>query len=178
VTTPARTFIDCARHVDRPWALAIADAVRRRYQLAPPDLVAAAARNPTAPGHPAPLWAAGLARTEPESPLESLCRAVIVLGGHPEPIAQVWLATHRGPIRADLLDRGGRVMIEADGRLKYETPRTLWDEKLREDAARDLGLEVVRFTMADYRNPRPWLVRFERALRRAEARGGPPPYRP
>jgi very-short-patch-repair endonuclease len=98
--------------------------------------------------------------------LESLARAVVVLDGHPAPRSQVWLRTARGDVRVDLLDPGGRVIIEADGRVKYTTPETLWQEKLREDALRATGREMVRFTYRDYLDPGPWLTHYRAALQR------------
>jgi hypothetical protein len=170
VTTPDRTVIDCARHLDRPWSLAVADAARRYCRVGRRQLQEAADRNPCAPGHPVAVWVAGLAEPKAESPLESLARAVVVLGGHPPPRLQIWLTTSRGMVRVDLLDVGGRVVIEADGRMKYTDPGALWREKLREDALRATGREVVRFTFRDYRSPGPWLRRYRQALARAEVR--------
>lgn len=46
-------------------------------------------------------------------------------------------------------------------------------EKLREDALRDLGLEVARWTWADLRDPAGVRRRVERALGRAAARRAP-----
>jgi very-short-patch-repair endonuclease len=51
--------------------------------------------------------------------------------------------------RVDFLFRKQRTVVEADGRIKYDAPAVLWNEKLREDWLRDMGLEVVRATWAD-----------------------------
>ena len=37
-TAAARTVVDCARHLDRPWSLAVADAAMRRWSLTPTQL--------------------------------------------------------------------------------------------------------------------------------------------
>jgi very-short-patch-repair endonuclease len=124
-------------------------------------------RGGDVPGHLKAAWVAAYALATAESPLESLARAVTMLGGFPEPRTQVEIETRLGPFRVDLLDRGGRVVTEADGRSKYSSPRDVWQEKRREDALRDRGLEVIRFTYADYRNPGPWLAAYRRALKRA-----------
>lgn len=173
VTTPARTVMDCGRHRDRPWTLAIADAAARRWRLRPSHVLDAAARHPFAPGHPTALWVGRLLSPVPESPLESLARAVVVLGGFPEPAPQVGIRTHRGWVRVDLVDEEAHVIVEADGQLKYATSRDLWLEKRREDALRDTGYEVIRFTHDDYLRPKPWLARYGDARRRAAARGLP-----
>jgi hypothetical protein len=173
VTAPARTVVDCARHLDRPWCLAVADAACRLWSLTRTHLRAAAAINPHAPGHPAAVWSAGLARFQPESALESLARATVVLGGHPEPTPQVCLNTRAGVVRVDLLDVPRGLVIEADGRGKYIAPDDLWREKRREDAVRELGYEVIRFVYADYRAPQAWLEAYQRALARAASRTSP-----
>ncbi|KGN37266.1 type IV toxin-antitoxin system AbiEi family antitoxin domain-containing protein [Knoellia subterranea] len=53
--------------------------------------------------------------------------------------------------RVDFLVRGTNVIVEFDGRLKYDSgdPSVLWAEKKREDALRRLGYVVVRLTWAD-----------------------------
>ena len=71
----------------------------------------------------------------------------------------------------DLLDEANNVVIEADGRAKYSTPDDVWRGKRREDALRDSGFEVVRFTYADYHRPSPWLAGYRRALARGRRRG-------
>jgi hypothetical protein len=43
----------------------------------------------------------------------------------------------------------------------------LWQEKLREDAIRATGREVLRFTYADYLSPNAWLARYREAMLRA-----------
>lgn len=162
VTVPERTVVDCARHLGRPWALAVADAAARLWRLPPEALAEAAGRNPRAPGHRAARWVAEHARPEPESPLESLARAAVILGGHPAPEPQVWVHTDRGSFRVDLMDRAG-VIIEADGKVKYNDPQDVWKEKVRQDALRRRGHEVVRFTIADHYHPGPWLAEYRRA---------------
>jgi very-short-patch-repair endonuclease len=132
---------------------------------------------PRAPGKRRAQWVVEHARSKIESPLESLARAAIVLAGYPEPVPQVWLSTRSGPYRVDLLDERNRVITEADGKLKYLTPDELWKEKRREDALRDEGFEVVRFTMADHHHPAPWLATYDRALARSGARTMPPKSR-
>jgi very-short-patch-repair endonuclease len=176
VTAPGRTVVDCARHLDLPWSLAVGDAARARWRLSRGRLMQAAAQNRYAPGHPAAVWVARLAKQEPESPLESLARAIVVLAGHPEPRCQVRVMTRDGAYRVDLLDASGTVVIEADGRIKYASRNDLWREKRREDALRDAGLEVVRFTLADYRTRMRWVEGFERAAARAAARSGSLPF--
>lgn len=57
--------------------------------------------------------------------------------------------------RVDFLVRGTNVIVELDGRMKYDSgdPAVLWAEKKREDALRRLGYVVVRLTWADLEKP-------------------------
>jgi very-short-patch-repair endonuclease len=70
----------------------------------------------------------------------------------------------------DLLDEANSVIIEADGKVKYTSAQEVWREKRREDALRDSGFEVVRFTHADYCHQPPWLASYRQALTRARVR--------
>jgi very-short-patch-repair endonuclease len=167
VTSPARTVLDCAREWELPWGLAIADAAVARWNIYPARLVSLVDSRLPIPGGRRARWAAERARPGIESPLESLARSVIILAGLPEPTPQVRLQTRAGPFRVDLLDEPNRVITEADGRIKYTSAEDLWREKRREDALRDAGFEVVRFTMPDYRAQSTWLAGYHRALARA-----------
>ncbi|GAA4118405.1 type IV toxin-antitoxin system AbiEi family antitoxin domain-containing protein [Knoellia locipacati] len=57
--------------------------------------------------------------------------------------------------RVDFLVHGTNVIVEFDGRMKYDSgdPAVLWAEKKREDALRRLGYVVVRITWADLERP-------------------------
>jgi len=169
VTSPMRTVLDCARKWDEPWGLAIADAVIARWQIDGSDLVKAAEARPPGPGQQRLRWVVEHARAHVESPLESLARARIVLADLPEPVPQIWVQTQTRRFRVDLLDEANRLITEADGKLKYTSAQALWEEKRREDALRESGFEVVRFTMADHHAPHPWLHTYTRALARGRA---------
>jgi very-short-patch-repair endonuclease len=170
ITSVTRTVLDCARQWPRPWGLAIADAALHRGDLDCVTLLTAANARAPAPGTGRCRWVADHARAEAESPLESLVRALVVLAGLPEPALQVWVQTRAGPFRVDLMDKANRTIIEADGKLKYAAAEDLWQEKRREDALRECGFEVVRFTMHDYHHPTPWLQAYRRALSRGARR--------
>lgn len=164
VTDLARTVIDCARHCSPYWTLAMAD-VAARNGMVVEVLRERTLALPKMTGRNAARWVAQHVDSRAESPLESLTRAVIIGAGLPTPTPQVWIATKRGRFRVDLLDKTNRVIIEADGRLKYENS-ALWEEKLREDALRDAGYEVVRFVMTDVAGKEKWLARYRAAIQR------------
>ncbi|MGN6753103.1 MAG: hypothetical protein ACTHJJ_11190 [Intrasporangium sp.] len=86
----------------------------------------------------------------------------------------------RGPggglLRSDFLILGTTVLVEFDGLTKYqardeeEAQRLLFAEKLREDALRDAGYEVVRLTWADLQNPELVRAKIEAAIARTLGR--------
>lgn len=112
-----------------------------------------------------------------ESPGETLTAHVLRhLGYRAVPQVQIpgterWTPGRQG-YRVDFLIEGTRVIVEFDGRTKYESGSRLWEEKQREDRIRELGYEVVRLTMADLRNPARVREVVEAALRRSRRRAG------
>jgi hypothetical protein len=109
-----------------------------------------------------------------ESPGETLLAHLLRLAGHDvEPQFAVpgtgkWTRGGRG-YRADLRLSGTRVLVEFDGRVKYDDRQALWAEKLREDRIRSLGWVVVRVTMADLRDPAVVRARVDAAVALAAA---------
>lgn len=183
VTMPARTVVDLARHVSFPWALAAADCALRRRIATRAQLEAAAARNPTAPGHPAAVLVARHASDKPESALESVNRGVMIELGLPVPEPQVVLGDQMRSYRVDLLVAECWTVVESDGKVKYDDATAtvdpaerVWLDKRRRDYLHDWGYEVVRFVMADQRDPTAWGRRCVRSFDRAhEQRGLPTP---
>jgi len=101
-----------------------------------------------------------------ESPGESLTRLLLIECGFPTPRAQVQI----GPYRVDFLLDGTRVVVEFDGRIKYDDPDALWREKQREDWLRAQGYEVVRLTWDDVRrHPERAAALVQAALQRSLA---------
>ena len=101
-----------------------------------------------------------------ESPGESRVRMFFMAWGVPW-VSQVTIRDARGQFvaRVDfLVDRW--VVVEFDGRMKYDDPQVLWAEKRREDALRALGYEVVRLTWSDLDHPE----RVARLIREARGR--------
>ncbi|WP_202128322.1 hypothetical protein, partial [Francisella tularensis] len=88
---------------------------------------------------------------------ETRSRIALARAGIPEPVLQ-W-EVHAGGRRhfTDFAWPDRRVVAEFDGRLKYgrdlrpgqDPAEVLWDEKLREDRLRAVGLVVVRWIWAD-----------------------------
>ena len=112
------------------------------------------------------------ARVGAESVLESLGRVRAVQQGLPEPELQVEIYDEDGFVgRVDQLWRRQRVIGEADGLGKYDTPHVLRAEKLREDRLRDTGFEVIRYTWDEaLRRPERLAARVRAAFARAARR--------
>jgi hypothetical protein len=144
ITTIARAVVDLGRH-DRAAALVAADAAMHEGLLTAAALDAAVARCSGWPGIRAVREVVPLVSPLAESPLESLTRLCLVDAGVPAPELQVEITDPADGwrCRVDMLWPAARVVLEADGKLKY-TDRELWREKLRQERLERLGYRVVR----------------------------------
>jgi hypothetical protein len=149
VTTIARTVVDLGRH-DRAAALVAADAAVHEGLLTAAALDAAVARGSGWPGIRAVREVVPLVSPLAESPLESLTRLRLVDAGVPAPELQAEIIDPADgwQCRVDMLWRAARVVLEADGKVKY-TGRELWREKLRQERLERLGYRVVRALWSD-----------------------------
>ena len=81
--------------------------------------------------------------------------------GFAPPELQAELRDASGLMRVDFLWRTERIVLEFDGRVKYEAGSAgtssasdvVWREKLREDRIRRMGFGVVRVVWADLMRP-------------------------
>lgn len=154
VTSVARTVVDLARTLPVDQAVIAGDSALRMYPdtaLSLPDALAAGrARQGIAKAR----RTVDLLDGRSESPGESLSRLRIHTAGLPAPALQHVLRTDSGVFvaRPDFFWKDAGVVGEFDGRGKYgsdepgSTAETVHREKLREDAIRSLGYEVVRWT--------------------------------
>lgn len=71
--------------------------------------------------------------------------------------------------RVDFLVEGTMVIVEFDGKVKFETgdPAVLWAEKKREDRLRRMGYTVVRIIWADLEKPGAVSAKVGAAIRAA-----------
>lgn len=181
VTTRARTVVDCLRALPAHDAVAIADAAARRGT----SRAAVGAVLDRQVGWPRIRRARDLLElVDPrrESWLESVSAVALHELGLPRGEPQVEVRTPGGVFvaRVDACWRDLGVVGEADGWGKYTaddpTPsgaqRVLRSEKRREDALRDLGLEVVRWDARGVLDPARRAATAER-FRRAVARADP-----
>ena len=154
VTSPARTLVDLARTVPFESAVVTADAaLRAGLSRSGTALDAALLRASHRPGISAARRAVAFADGRSESVGESRSRAALARFGVPAPELQdkVWSADGESLGRVDFRWRG--TVGEFDGRMKYgrllrpgqEPGDAVFEEKRREDAIRDAGLQVVRW---------------------------------
>jgi hypothetical protein len=149
ITAPARTLIDTACR-DRWQGLVAADAALAAGLVTTDALAAALVQRDSRPGLGMARRVLGLATPLAESPLESLTRLCLHDAAIPLPEPQVDIVDGDGVwvARVDGLWRERRVVLESDGRVKYDGD-ALWREKLRQERLERLGFRVVRVTWSD-----------------------------
>ena len=155
VVNPALAVIQTASCDGLRAGLIAADAALARGLVTARDLAAALASSGLA-GEAA--RAVEMADGRSESPGESWSRLVFVGLALPAPELQADIRDAGGRLvgRVDFLFREQRLIVEFDGRIKYEGADgrdALFREKRREDALRSLGYQVVRLTWRDLHDP-------------------------
>ena len=148
-TTPERTIVDLSRG-DRGAGLMAADCALRDGLITRNSLDLALRWCAGWPGARSARLVASLADPLSESPLESLVRLALHESKLPEPELQVEVAVAEGQrcYRVDFMWRARRLILEADGRIKYNTSE-LWQEKRRELELTRAGFQVERVVWAD-----------------------------
>ncbi|MGZ4500361.1 MAG: DUF559 domain-containing protein [Nocardioidaceae bacterium] len=144
VTLPGRTVLDCAKSLPFDEALTIADSALRHRNVTKGHLLELATALRGA-GRQACIRVAGHADGRAANPFESVLRAIALDAGLAvEP--QVVISESGFTVRPDLVDRGRRLVLEAD-RFEFHGKR----KQLKRDCERyDLlvlaGWTVLRFT--------------------------------
>lgn len=175
VTSLARTVVDVGRTVSFEQAVMAGDAARRRG-LTDAEIQECLRRAAGRPGVAAARRMASFLDASSESPGESLSRCALHSAGVEAPTVQYEVRDAPGRLvgRSDFAWEGHRTLGEFDGRVKYgrllkpgETAAdAVYAEKMREDALRDLGWQVVRWTFADLKTPEVIADRLLRAFAR------------
>ena len=165
VTTPARTWLDCAELIPIEHLVAMGDAILRRGLASKADLDRVVAWGRGRRGVASARRALGWLDPRAESPQESVVRCHLLLGGVRRPVCNLdivvdgeWLA------RADLAWPDERVIVEYDGAVH------LSEQQRRADAARrnllqDRGWLVIVLTARDLRYPHRMVELVRSALR-------------
>jgi very-short-patch-repair endonuclease len=144
-----RTVVDLARH-DRRDGLMAADAALHQRLVSRADIERELERASGWPGIVQARAVLDLATDKAESPLESLTRLALHDSGFPRPEPQYEI----GGFRVDLCWPDRRLVLEADGREKYQGD-ALWDEKKRETELRKYRYRVERVIWSDVVNDWP-----------------------
>jgi hypothetical protein len=147
VTNPARTLTDLGQSLSLAEAVVLMDAALRRRLVTRDDVLDVALELEAKRA----LAVLNAADPRSESPLESLSRVLLALEGIEAPELQQVLRDRLGRFlgRVDFLWPRYRVVGEADGLLKYETPQALRQEKRRQESIEQAGYRVVRWTWAE-----------------------------
>ena len=182
VTSAVRTALDLARSVPHEAAVVMLDAALRAEVFSPDELRSHLPDLLRTPGSRAAARAVGAADGRSESVGESRSRlALHRLGLAPSTLQrEVRSADGRLIARTDFAWEGEGVIGEFDGRIKYgrllrpgqDPGDAVFEEKRREDAIRDEGWGVVRWTWSDISRPERLGPRVRRALERGAARIG------
>lgn len=149
VTTPPRTLLDLAGAV-RPHALARAvdeaEALRLTDVLSLADLVD---RHPTSRGVAALrriLAAGGLGAAITRSELEDRFLGFLDDAGLPRPAVNALLELRGGPVEADCVWHGARVVAELDGYAHHGTRAAFERDRARDRRLQAAGWRVIRIT--------------------------------
>jgi hypothetical protein len=176
VTSLARTVADLSRALPFASAVVTGDS-SLRMGLDRAELIACLQRMRRWPGVVRARRVAAFIDGRSESPGESRSRAAFMQCGLPAPQPQfeVFDNDARFVGRVDFAWPALRTIGEFDGKIKYgrslrevqDSHDVVFREKLREDALRDLGWQVVRWTWSDLDRSNDIVAKLRRAFARA-----------
>lgn len=165
-TDPIATFIDCAGWLGLVDLVVLGDALAKKYEISPAQLIDACRASDDYYAGLA-LRAAGYVRAGVDSPMETRLRLLIVLAGLPEPVVNYRRyradgAWHR---RFDLCYPSIKLIIEYDGR-HHLTDSLQWASDIeRREEFDDEGYRIIVVIAADiFRSPQRTLHRIRRQL--------------
>jgi predicted transcriptional regulator of viral defense system len=169
VTTAGRTVIDIARTSAFLEGVVVADSALHERHTSKTDLRRVLARSAQWPGTTTAKKVVEFASELAESPLESCARVVFHERGLPPPQLQVPVFGRSGTLiaRVDFMWHQHRVIVEADGLLKYDSGQTAIKELARDRLLREAGYEVVHFTWRElFTDPERVITRIRDAFAR------------
>jgi len=169
VTSPARTFADCARTWSFADALALGDEALRRGLMQIDEVTAIAKKMHRLKGLAAAKRVIPLLDARSESPQESRVRAHIIEAGLPLPVPNQRILDEHGGFVAigDLVYDEWLIVIEYDG-AHHRDPLRQAKDATRRTRLREIGFYVVELTADDVRWPQRTVQKVRRAL---ESRG-------
>lgn len=160
-TSPVRTVVDCGRRLPFPTALAVADsALRHGVDRMALDGAAAAVRGK---GAPAVRRVVAAASELAANPFESVLRGLAIEAGlEVEPQVAVtidaWDGDGREVVHPDLVDRGRRLVLEADSWEFHGDKEAFQRDCWRYTALVAHGWTVLRFTWWQVMRHPAWVV--------------------
>lgn len=164
VTTPARTWLDCAAEIPLVHLIAMGDAILHNGLANERDLRAIVTWAFRRRGVANARRALPLLDRGSESPGESLTRAYLVLDGLPHPLCNVDIfVAERWVARVDMCWRDQKVIVEYDGAVHLEERQRRRDARRRNDLLAD-GWLVITITADDLRRPGRLVAEVARAL--------------
>lgn len=170
-TSLARTVVDLACTLDFDEAVIVGDCAAAREAEFGSTLLRCLDVSGPRTGIAAARRVAAFLDGRSESPGESLSRVRMYQAGMPAPALQKEIRTRDGQFvaRVDFLWEDEGVVGEFDGMVKYDEGGVdaLRSEKRREDALRDLGFEVIRWTWPELFRFDVVHARFGRAVARS-----------
>ncbi|MFF0340521.1 type IV toxin-antitoxin system AbiEi family antitoxin domain-containing protein [Kribbella sp. NPDC004875] len=169
VTTVARAIVETACTTSFEAAVVIVDAALRDHAIGEAELLRLLDAIEFWPGGPTARSAIRFGDAKSESVGESRLRVLMHNHRLPRPELQVVYEDADGFVaRVDFAFPEYETVVEFDGRTKYASgsPDVLFDEKVREDRLRALGLQVVRVRWSHLAQP----SRTAAAIRAAFAR--------
>jgi hypothetical protein len=175
VTGPVRTALDLARSLPHEAAVVALDAALRLDLLSKEDLRTRLFDIAGAPGSRSATRAVLFADGRSESVGESRSRVILHRWKLAPSALQFEVRTAAGGVigRTDFAWEEHRLVGEFDGRIKYgrllrpgqDAGDVVFREKEREDAIRDEGWGVVRWTWADLHRPDRFAAKVRRRIR-------------
>jgi len=156
ITTPARTWLDCAALIPLEHLVALGDAVLHTELATAEELRRITHWAYRRRGVLSARRALPLLDERSESPGESLTRAHLVLNGVPRPECNHDIVVHGEWLaRADLCWPLARLIVEYDGLVHLEE-RVRRSDAQRRNLLQEAGWLVIVFTAEDLK--RPWLM--------------------
>lgn len=165
VTSPARTFVDCALKLPPIQAVMVGDWFVHRGLVAVEDLVSYCAGRHL-DGVVAARQAAQWVAERAESPFETLVRMVLVTAGLPAPECNIEIHDEFGAVvqRVDLAFVDWRVIVEYDGAWHQTDRRQRRKDRDHRDELARLGWTVIVVQRRDLDDPVSVVRRVHRAL--------------
>lgn len=175
VTSPQRTFVDCAMMLPFPWLVIAGDHLIHRGLIELEDL-ADYVRDRHLDGVVAARRAVRFMCVGAESPMESLVRLMLVFARLPRPECNQRIIGPDGRevARVDMLFRAFKVIVEYDGRWHERSAQQRRRDRDRREQLEAMGYRVIVLFDTDLQKPSLLVRRVHEALVQHGYRGPAP----